>query len=342
MSPSKKTATRARDDSHLNWEPIEELPDDDPSVILVFHGLMGLAYNRDLDFCEVGMHSKAPKHEFSIEVYDDLTSQEPMYAYKFGQAGSALVDIIRFDVVNPSVPGSPGERNVRFYMPPGFNRHPTGAREVPDDLDFRLITDFEGPDFYNRPLRKKPGAFKPIVHIKNGVFVTLAPTRREYNRVAPNDSLPLGQIAEAVGAAIYLNPGDGFVALRIGTSELKLRAAEGKTSVIYFDNSCPEDDCQFRPTSSKKETRNDFYLYYETFEIPSDKEEYELIEKDPLLNASASAPKPPGDSKTASDPKARVSPKFRQQLFEFIKLRSNPEAPCGSAGYGQSSSTGGS
>lgn len=340
MSPSKKTTGLTQEESNLNWEKIEELPDIDPSVILIFHGLMGLAYNKELDFCEVGIHSKAPKHEFSIEVYEDFSMQEPMYTYKFGQAGSAPVDIIRFDVVKPIVPKMPDERNVRFYMPPGFERHPDRG-VVADDLDFRLITDFEGPDFYNRPLKKKPGAFKPIVHIKNGIFVTLTPSRREYNRIAPNDSLPLGQIAEAIGTAIYLDPKEGFVALRIGTGELKLRAAKDKTSILYFDNSCPEEDCVFKATSSKKETRNDFYLYYETFEIPNDKEEYELIEKDAILSATTGVAKQARSSKTAPPAQRRVSPKFREQLFEFIKMRSNPEAPCGAAGFGLSRGTGG-
>ena len=331
----EKTATQSQEENRLNWPPQIERPDPNPSIILIFHGLMGLAYN-NLGFCEVGMHSKAPDHSLSVEVYSPLSRTNPIYKYTFGSPNSSPVDIIRLDVVDPTKPG------VTFYMPEGFESDPMRGRTFTDDLDFRHITDFESPDFYDRQLVKKPGIFKPRLHVKNGTFVTLLSSGKEFKRVAPNDLLRLGQIAEFIGTFIYLNP-DGFVALRIGSEELRIPAVRDNYSIIYFNNSCPDAVCNFIPESPKKEKRNDFYLYYETFDIPEDKEEYELFRNDIptslVVKDDPSRDSRAGEIATTSKPTERsLSLDF---LSDFLDRRSNPEAPCGAAGFGQSGGLGG-
>src|SRR5437867_1761671 len=111
MEVTKNNATLEHG-NNLNWPEVDTLPEGDPSVILAFHGLMGLAYNSH-DFCEIGLHSSAPKHEFNILVFDGFTAgAQQIYSYNFGVAGSSPVDVIRFDIVHPKSEG------VSFYMPP--------------------------------------------------------------------------------------------------------------------------------------------------------------------------------------------------------------------------------
>src|SRR5687767_8637569 len=83
-----------------SWRPIYEIPTRPPQVILSFHGLMGLAYNR-LGFCEIGMHSNAPKHECIVKVSELLDfPSRPFFTYNFGflTKGDAP-DRIRLDIV---------------------------------------------------------------------------------------------------------------------------------------------------------------------------------------------------------------------------------------------------
>ncbi|HZG51407.1 MAG TPA: hypothetical protein VEZ40_04655 [Pyrinomonadaceae bacterium] len=313
-SIDEKQTAQAQADVQPGWPPTDDLPND-PTVILVFHGLMGFAYN-PLGFCEVGMHAKAPEHEFSVHAYGSTTPSDDdlLYSYKAGPAGDMAINVIRFDVKNPRTEG------VQFYKP-GVTSI-ANQQEASDDRAFSAVLDLEGPDFYNRPLRKKPGAFKPRMHVKNGIFYTYARTPKQFRRSAPNDDLNLGRIAWLIGANIYLQD-DGFVSLRIGSEELRLKAAGGRKYLLFFNNGCPHGDCTYIPTSAKKEKRNDFYLYYKTFDIPNDREEYELV-----LNDSRLTPR-------AIDSAPKSVANLRSILGPLADKLSNDEAPCGGAGYGK-------
>lgn len=334
---SKDGASEITGDSNgkqnLNWLGTSTLPSD-PTIIMIFHGLMGIAYNK-FGFCEVGIHSKSPDHEFRI-IVADITSDSPdlLYSHKFGRAENSPPDIIRFDVSGPTTDG------ISFYMPPGFERDSKDGR-VAAPGDFRLILDLEGPDFYDRELQKKPGVFNPRIYFKNGTFLAVRATPKNFKRIAPNNSLELGKIVQYVAACIDLNK-DGFASLRIGSAEVKLNSAGGKRYAVVFDNSCPPADCEFKPYSTKKEKRNDFYLYGDSFEIPRDLEEYELVISDYTLQTSAKCA-----SESSGEPFVDEGSKtFEAKYFPWLDIllgpdNSNNEAPCGAAGFGRSDGLGG-
>jgi len=72
------------EEATYSWPPIPEFPDRPVQALLIFHGLMGFAYNA-LGFCEIGMHSKAPQHECTVTVYE-VTGIAPrtLFTYNFG------------------------------------------------------------------------------------------------------------------------------------------------------------------------------------------------------------------------------------------------------------------
>lgn len=299
-----------------NFPEVTDLPSGNPQVILAFHGLMSLSYS-ELGFCEVAIHNAAPHHNFSINVFDDLSeTAQPFFTHDFGHASSSPVDVIRFDVVNPE----PGTAEVRFFQPVNF-RSDTGT-VVEDPFDFRLLNDFEGPEFYDRTLIKNRGIFRPRVFIRSGIFLTLVPTVKHFKRQARFDELRLGQIAEIVGAGIYLRA-DGLISLRIAQEEVTLRPTAGTTYLIVFDNSCAQEVCNFDSSSSIKERRNDFFEYYKMFTIPEDKEEFQL-----LLDSAT----PAVINRPAPDAYVRAAQLLKKR-FEFI---SSNDAPCGPVGYGRS------
>lgn len=335
-----ETATETKT-QYSDWPATDSFPSGDRFVLLAFDGLMGFAYNQEHRYCEVGVHCKAPHHEFSIEVYEFKVGSKKgkrVYRRKFGKAEYAPVDYIRIDIKEPKLLG------VKFYMPK-INEE-TG-KVAADNNDFKLVPDLEGPQFYDRQLKKKPGSYKPKMHIKHGTFFTFLPTTEEFRRESPNDEERLGKIARIVGTSISLKP-KGFVALRIGDEELRLSPEElsesppqGKFYLVLFDNSCHQRECNYDAQSAKKEKRNDFYLYYETFEIPPDKEEYEL-----RLGAMSEEAKEESEEREVASPPladADVEPlasTFMAGIIDFLKALANDEAPCGGSGYGKSGGVG--
>jgi hypothetical protein len=274
-------------------------------------------------FCEVGIHDAAPNHNLAIKVFDliDHPGSNPFYSFDFGSTHPSPIDLIRVDAVNAN------PQNVTSYQPitfqPGTSRHP---RIVEDPLDFRLINDFEGTEFYNRPLGKRSSIFRPRILVKSGIFITLVATTANFKREAPFDSLQLGNVAEIAGAGVYLETG-GEVDLRFGKEQLRLplKASGDTLYLVVFDNSCPESVCNFDAYSSIKERRNDFFEYYKMFDIPEDKEEFELIRDGSITTVSIpSAETIPG--RTNYDKVAR--------FFGATDFLSNNEAPCGPIGFG--------
>jgi hypothetical protein len=330
MGESKKTNgdSSSPAESEYAWPAVTELPDEEIAALLVFHGLMGMAYNKQ-GFCEVGMHCGPPKHNLAIEAYEvpsleppSYPSSEPFYRYNFEESNDSLPETIKLDIVRPKY------AHPWFYLPDN----------QADENDFRRLIDLEGHNFYNRPLKRKHYTFKPKLHVKSGVFMTSKPTDKYYYRVAPNDSRYLGNVVELVIAAVYLNE-YGYLAIRIGSEELKLRPQSNRRYVIVIKNLCDPADCDFDPNSTKKEIRNDFHHYYGTFEIPKDKDEYELIEATSHA-LPASAPflsGAPEENPTLHGSSAanRLEP-FLSLLNELVSKKSSRDSPCGAVGFGKS------
>ena len=311
-----------------NFPPITELPPREPQVILAFHGLLSLRFKTPggpgSGFVEIGMHAEAPRHNLSIKAFDLKSgSDDPFFSSNLGPAGSASVEKIRFDAVNTAFP-------IGFFQPTGFQHATaTAKRKVTDPLDFRQVSDFECPEFYNRELEKIDTLFRPRLILKTGIFVSLLLSQHSFKRQAPFDEKKLGPLAEFAAAGIYLNEG-GVIGLRVGNDEVTpvIKPTPGETLYLFvFDNSCPPKVCNFNPQSPIKEQRNDFFEYYKMFTIPDEGEEFELH----LESKNPAGPDLPGlrEGTKAYDDAA----KFLKKIFQK-EIDSNNDAPCGPGAFG--------
>jgi hypothetical protein len=287
-----------------------------PQVIVGFHGLMAFTFNHG-GFCEVGIHNQSDDHELVIIIFElSDNGMVPLYQHKVGHPSNLPVDFIRLDVKNPSV------RGASFFM--------TNGAPHDDDQDFRLVPDLEGPDFYNRPLVKKPQTLRPRILIKHGVLFTGWTTASSFKRSAPFDDKDLGQIARLVAANIYFEA-DGNAALRIGNEEFIFNPFnDGRQYFVFISNSCHPEVCKYNPDSPIKEQRNDFYLYYKCFEIPAGQEEFELIRTRQALRSK---------TKRAS-PRANVFGFLEAALSSLGFNLSTDEAPCGGITFSQGNGIG--
>jgi len=307
------------EEATYSWPPIPEFPDRPVQALLIFHGLMGFAYNA-LGFCEIGMHSKAPQHECTVTVYE-VTGIAPrtLFTYNFGLlANGDAPDRIRFDIVEP----------LPEYTPPRFFMTRDSTY---DEMDFRHVVDYESDVFYGRKLRLNTSVFKPRLNIRSGVFFTGVVTPDDYYRVAPNDVRYLGPVATVVAAAIYHKP-EGYVALRIDKQELKLTPREDTVYIIKFENLCPDNGVPDIATPNGP-VSTDFDLYADTFEIPEDKEHYTLVSDGAYLRRTFDAVLL--EKEKPMKVERRESVGRNRWLDIFYELVSSRQSPCGEAGFGK-------
>lgn len=323
MAQTTEAANRNAKVRPSNFPPVRELPNSEPQVILAFHGLMSMSFQSFGGNCEVGIHDAAANHHLKIKVFDVASgSAQPFYEFDVGPVHPSPLNLIHFDVFHAD-PDKHG-----FYEPINFSfAAGTQPRIVGDPLDFRQVNDFEGPEFYdvNDELPKHPAKIRPLIMVPTGIFVTLVPTIDKFRRDAAGDSLKLGPVAEIVGAGIYLQP-NGSVGLRFGPNEIKLPLkSPGKTLYVFlFDNSCPQSVCNFDPDSRDPKKRNDFFEYYQMFDIPTGKNEFELILDERVTSPSTPVPGPGRDNYLT------VAKFLSDNPFK----ESTNEAPCGPVAFG--------
>lgn len=296
-----------------DWPVSAQIPQTAAGVYLLFHGLFGFTHNHNNGSCEVGVHCKAPDHVFKILVFETTPTDRPRLIYAF-EPDSPF-----------EVPGGLIEVHVDLPVIEGVSYFQPAHAQTMDNRDWRRLPDFESPLFYDQPLSRKGNGYRPLVTINNALF-SVIPTDLEFVRFVSDQSeaeMNIGPIAMYVLGAIN-HQDHGGVILRIGATALPLIASSNRHYVVVFANSCPPSECRHDPNSTIKEYRNDFYLYYKTFEIPGGRKEYEL----------KLAPGQNVDSVIKLD---SFIEDFNFDLLESIQ--SSKDSPCGASGYGKSSGT---
>jgi hypothetical protein len=272
------------------------------SVKLVFTGLMALSRNQAGE-CVVDFYSKESnqhKHHLMINIYKKQgnSCQPPEEIRVEGQTLSLVV-------IDPEL-----LNGVHFFQPPLM------ADGSKHDNDFRYMPNLEGPEWYQQPLTRKAGFYSPTLVVPHGLFYTLRKTSSTFRRQKPegDDVLEVKNIADYVGANIYLKPG-GKVELNIGGTVKVLQQATNVKYEIHFVNHCKDkatgNDCEkeFKPYHlTDKTKRNDFYMNFEALEGLSPESEYHLIIE------KKGTPKRPDICRTVA--------------------RATDEAPCSAVGFG--------
>lgn len=262
------------------------------SVKLIFSGLM--AFSKNDGKCIVRFHSKESgkhKHNLSIKVFR-----------KQGDACSLMYqkdDVTRRTTIQLAVTLPDVLNGVYFLQLPQL---PDGTRH---ELDFRNVPNLEGPYWYNTPLTSQADVYAPTLIVENGLFYTHKRTTSTFRRQTSDgvDVLEVGQIADYIGANIYLQSG-GEVKLTVDSAVIPLPQVANLKYEIQFHNHCHNKekakDCagEFKPYHlTDKTERNDFYMNYEGLQSPPPKEYLLVI----ASKGPRSSPEICGDSGRTTD-----------------------------------------
>ena len=298
-----------------------------PTVRLVFGGLMWFIFHGD-DECQVGIHNTTQglilphrhPHELEIKIWrltGSCTAQQDCGRPERIHIGNPkTITGIQIDVNNPT---STSE-GVHVYQRDPFNRLDPSS----DPNDWRWVIDFEKAPLYSTGINLKDETINPGVSINNGLFYTLQKTSSEFEfiPVGGSGSTPIGNVASYVGGNIYLQH-QGDVTLTVqrafphASTQRTLKWASGMCYQIDITNHCIKgnEPCEFDPDhNTDRRKRNDFYLYYDTFERPPFQPEYALKRKRKVLPAP--------------------TPDFCTEDRDRKHMKSNNEAPCGPVGAG--------
>jgi hypothetical protein len=234
----------------------------DATIKICFTGLLVFCFDKRLKHCQIGVHSKTDDHELRLRFVkrgpDPESQSEQTLTISHAlirQSSDLWLD------VEGEPPSDP--HTAELFI--------VGKRdEPPTDLqDFRRLVDLEGEHFYNRPLKVRRDVLRPILFVAKGLFYTATLTSDSYRTVpaAANGALRttaagrnLGQIAEYVGANIYLTHPNHALVLRAGRNGpelLRLKKEDGTTYEITVENG----DTPHAPAGS------DFHYYYDAFEL---------------------------------------------------------------------------
>lgn len=232
----------------------------DATITLRFTGLLVFCFDKRSKICQVGALPKNHKLRFGVTkkgpgIENDSEQTLTIPPSLIDQASDLWLD----------VEGEPAleQRAAEPFIAGKRDESPT------DPQDFRWVVDLEGRHFYDRPLKVRDGALRPILSVATGLFYSaiLSPDLYRTVPVTSNGARRrstrgrnFGYIAEYIGADIYLTRPDQALVLRVGRNGselLRLHNEEGKTYEISVGNG----DTPQAPAGS------DFHYYYDAIKL---------------------------------------------------------------------------
>ncbi len=297
------------------WPASSESPSEHPDVLVLFHGLLAFAHNTDEGVCEVAVNNEAKDHVFHFRLLEfDKGADRPkeLYSLKSSDLKHIMVGPILLDAVRPTVSG------VRYFQVDGFQ---SGEIDLRPTYDWRRLPDFESKCFYDQVLDRNPNSHSPRMYIRNGLFHTCVPTDYAFYLTSAETGelvCNLGQISFVTGASICLEE-NGYVTLKIGKEDFRLRKDANKRYVIVLLNICETQFEEVGEDETGIERPPDFPEHYKTFKLPREKHELTLKRKEPRIGS----------------PNTPYSDFIREILFGE-SFFSDQRAPCGSVGFGLS------
>ena len=273
-TPAQQKTSRADTSSDVQAAARESNLLSTSDVTLVFHGLMAIWH--EAGQWVVGFHSKKSgnhEHQLMVRAYRK-TGSGPCTQLGDPDPEKAKVlpgEPLLLEITEPRILDG-----VYFFQPPM-----TAGRK--HDNDFSWIVDLESQDWYG-PNLDRNNVHDPRLIITNGLFYTLMKTLSTFRRQTADGEEPrhLGNIAEYVGANIYLKPG-GQVKLTLPKQPrpILLPQAANVSYEVHFMNICfkrgTRDACAFKPYHPNKVERNDFYMHSDGINLPPGKKELELV-----------------------------------------------------------------
>jgi hypothetical protein len=235
-----------------------------PTVVIRVTGLVAFCFDRQLEHCQIGIHSKTDDHELRLRFVKKGPGPETQseQALTFSHAMIRQASDLWLDVEGEP---SPKQRTAEPFIVGRNDEPPT------DPHDFRHVVDLEGEHFYNRRLKIKEGVLTPSIYIRKGLFYTAALTSRRYKTktvsadgVENGSGHRIGQIAADIGVNIYLDHASQALVLSAGNkgeAELfRFANEDGITYEVTIDN---RDNGLSPPTHPG----NHFGFYYDAIDL---------------------------------------------------------------------------
>lgn len=294
----------------------------DPTVRIIFHGLLSFFFDGNRK-CQIGIPNTTQgltqphrhPHEFQVNVWT-IANQCPPAPWSIPIVNPKLIERVDVTVTNPQQ--LDGVYVYEKNAASAFDRlDPQGTN---DPKDWRWVLDVESNLLYSAGVSEIPETLKPSVYINNGLFYTYYKTKSTY-LLHPSDNSGdkrIGTYAEILACNIYLGRGS-TVTLSIPPLPLPITLVGGIGLKYQIDitNNCRKNGqrCTFNPAGPKHE-RNDFYLYYETFNRLPNQPEYELkleqkVEDQPVFDIC------------------------QERVPEKKNIDSSKDSPCGAVVHGQ-------
>jgi hypothetical protein len=295
-NPVQAAASRtAVPKTYVEWH--DAFPTAEPTVKVTFHGLFCFFFDGK-DECFVGTHNttQQPGHPHTTHPHEYVI----VLRQKDGGATTSeetfpVGNPQRFPRLNFKATGSafPGGVEPGVYVYTGPNHDQFDRLPGNDMRDWRWIIDFD--DIYPDGVKGLSAtAVRPGLKFDDGLFYTEHKTDSTFRLVPEGggDEILLNNVAEIQGVNIYLANG-GFVKLTGGpVGERRLDFAAGRTYEVEITNLCDGNvhpACHYEPDDLDKQRRNDFFLYYDTFDPAQNRPEYLLI-KQPDSRATDESP----------------------------------------------------
>jgi hypothetical protein len=248
-----------------------------PTITIYFKGLLAFCFGEEFKYCQVAFHTKADGHEVRVGIYkkqgNRIVSAVPMLSFSHEMIRRSSNLWLDIEGATP-----PKQQTAEPYVVNG-----QGATLI-DDQDFRHVVDFEGENFYNRPLKIKDGVLTPSLFIGKGIFYAAELTEHGYKTVLADLTVSdqhhradpaigsdnpgqvsgrrIGRIATHVGANIYLDDASQAVVVRAGEKEgaelFRLNREEDTTYEIMIEN-----------YDTQPPAGSDFGYYYDAIELNS-------------------------------------------------------------------------
>lgn len=292
-------AAAALPKTYVEWR--DAFPVAEPTVRISFHGLFCFFFDGK-DECFVGTHNttQQPGHPHTTHPHEyRITVSQKDGGVLTDQFTHLIKDPQRFPRLNVKTTGGafPNGFDPGVYVYTGPNHAQFNRNPGDDQQDWRWIIDFEDRMYPGGVKGKNPGALRAGVKIDNGLFYTKHKTTKDFDLVPEGGgtTIPLNNVAEIMAANIYLASG-GFVRLTGGGPVLDMRKLEHAPNRIYeveITNLCDgaaHESCHYDPLSLDKQKRNDFFLYYDTFDPSQNRPEYLLIRRGDVVRATDDTP----------------------------------------------------
>jgi hypothetical protein len=270
----------------------DSLPDD-PTITLLFTGLLGFRIDDASQYCRIGIHNEQ-HHDLRILICKSSPEPVPSREIVLDFSSRRMSRDLWVDVFDSM--GIQKKGICLYEKQPWTRLPPPGTPNPSDERDFRWLVDVKGEGFLLGPyIDLFDNVYTPSIYVSFGTFYThkrtdpanvlqKAPVTGNvgngFRRATGPPVLPFGPAASFVGANMYLDPGDS-VTLKLGgpsggVYQLLQTTIRDDTTYQVLIEGGPADKHQSVREVGVLIPLSDFLFCYSAFDIDINALKYDL------------------------------------------------------------------